>query len=138
MLLDLHEEKRIMIACLLWRWWTRRNKINAKDKIESGESVLQQTKYWAGESALYCKTQRTEKNSPVEEQWQKPVGDCLKINVDGAFCAEKKTGGWGFFIRDCTGQVRGSRAGVLQYVSSAAHAEMRACEEAEKAASTGV
>jgi hypothetical protein len=39
MLLDLHEEKRIMIACLLWRWWTRRNKINAKDKIGSGESV---------------------------------------------------------------------------------------------------
>jgi hypothetical protein len=93
MLLDLHEEKRIMIACLMWRWWTRRNKINANDKIGSGESVLQHIKYWAVESALYYKTQQTENNSPVEEQWQKPVGDCLKINVDGALssCLEKKT-----------------------------------------------
>jgi hypothetical protein len=38
-------------------------------------------------------------------------------------------------MRDCTGKVRGSGVGVLQYVSSAAQAEIRACEEATKAAS---
>jgi hypothetical protein len=31
-MLNMREGKAVLISCLLWRWWTYRNKINAKDK----------------------------------------------------------------------------------------------------------
>jgi ribonuclease HI len=58
----------------------------------------------------------------------------LKINFDAAFYADTKSGGWGFVVRDHLDCVRGSGAGPLHHVSSAAHAEILACEVAVKAA----
>ena len=55
--------------------------------------------------------------NPINQQarqvlplWQCPVGDTLKINVDGAFHDATKSGSWGFVVRNRTGAVRGAGA----------------------------
>jgi hypothetical protein len=122
--------KSVLIACMMWRWWTNRNKINAKEKVGGQENVVAQTRFWAGECKVFCS-----KVCPVEtKEWKTPSGDRLKINIDGAFAASTRTGGWGFAVRDSTGQIRGSGAGALRYVASAAQAEAHACEQAARAA----
>jgi ribonuclease HI len=113
------------------------NKINAKDKVGEKLNLVSQVRFWAGESReYYSKTKKTEKDTATGEvKWQAPTADVLKINIDGSFKADTKTGGWGFVIRDQHGQVRGSGAGKIAYALSAAHAEILACEEAAQAAS---
>jgi ribonuclease HI len=62
------------------------------------------------------------------------IGDVLKINIDGAFHASSRTGGWGFIVHDSDGDIRGSGVGHLPNVASAAQAEAHACAEAVAAA----
>jgi ribonuclease HI len=90
-------------------------------------------RYWAGESAQYCGKQKKASFQPAEQKWQAPRGDVLKINCDGAFSTETKTGGWGFVVRDQYGDIRGAGAGFIPRAVSAAQAEMLACEAAAKA-----
>jgi hypothetical protein len=74
---------------MIWRWWTNRNKINAKEKVGGQENVVAQTRFWAGECKVFCSKVR-----PVETtEWKTPSGDRLKINIDGAFAASTRTGG---------------------------------------------
>jgi hypothetical protein len=105
-ILLLGEEKSSLIACLLWNWWTRRSKLNANEAACSTERLSAQVRYWAGKSAQYCGKQKKEKNETVEQKWQVPSGDTLKINCDGAFNADTKSGGWGYLVRDQYGNVR--------------------------------
>jgi hypothetical protein len=133
-ILNMGEEKGVLIACLLWRWWSHRNKLNAKDKTGGQESIVKQIRFWAAESGNFFKKVPLEKIPALSAGWKAPTGNCLKINVDGAFDAARRTGGWGFVIRDSYGDIRGSGAGVLHHVASAAQAEALACEEAARAA----
>jgi hypothetical protein len=130
-------EKSVLIACFLWRWWTDRNKINAKDNTGGHENILSQIRYWAGEATQYWKKVPPDKVVAAVTQWQAPAEDSLKINVDGAFHAEKRKGGWGFVVRDSWGQFRGSGARALHHVASATHAEIHAYAEAAHAAADG-
>jgi ribonuclease HI len=134
LILNLGDDKSTLIVCLLWQWWTRRNKINAKENTGNAEQLVSQVRYWAEECAEYYKKKQAGNRRISDVQWQAPKGDVLKINVDGAFCADTKSGGWGFVVRDQSGCVRGSWAGALHHVSSAAQSEILACEEATKAA----
>jgi hypothetical protein len=61
------------------------------------------------------------------ERWRKPPADYLKLNFDGAFFQQTKTGGWGFVIRDSEGDHVGSGAGHIAAVTEASHAEGIAC-----------
>jgi ribonuclease HI len=72
--------------------------------------------------------------STAEKAWQAPVGDTLKINVDGAFYDAQKSGGWDFVVHDRDSRVRGSGAEKISHVTSAAQSESIACEEAAKTA----
>ncbi|XP_073355502.1 uncharacterized protein [Aegilops tauschii subsp. strangulata] len=67
--------------------------------------------------------------------WQKPLGDRMKLNCDGAFDAAARTGGWGFVIRDSNGDDRGSGAGRLPNVATTNRAEAEACAAGLQAAS---
>jgi hypothetical protein len=124
-LLVADEDKSILIACLLWRWWTRRNKLNAKEKTGAHGEIVSQVRYWAGEENQYCRKLNSERTPAEEPVWQHPVGDRLKINIDGSYTAKTRTGGWGFALRDQLGRLRGSGAGRLPYVVSAAQAQAR-------------
>jgi ribonuclease HI len=76
---------------------------------------------------------------PASGRWTKPPADYLKINIDGSFCREYGTGGWGFCIRDCNGEVCGAGMGQLNHVADALHAESIACLKAiEFAAEAGM
>ena len=49
-ILSLNDEKKVLILCLLSRWWDRRNKQNKEGKKLSDEEVLRQARYWTAES----------------------------------------------------------------------------------------
>lgn len=133
-LLGLNSERSILCATLLWQWWSRRNKINAKEKVGPPAGILSQVRYWAGEAKTYCSKSASGRARADVQCWQRPEGDMLKINIDGAFTPETRRGGWGFVVRDQSGNVRGSGAGCLPIIASAAQAEAQACDEALKAA----
>jgi hypothetical protein len=133
-ILAMGEEKSTLIACFLWRWWTRRNKINAKERTGEPIEIISQVRFWAGEAKQYCTNSTSDTPQTEKLVWQRPTGDILKINIDGSFFADKRTGGWGFVVRDQHGEIRGAGAGCLTHVLSAAQAEARACEEAIRAA----
>ena len=88
----------------------------------------------ASESELYCLSDVAEDKTKASVCWIPPPSDSLKINCDGAFFAESKSGGWGFVIRDNEGAVRGSGAGFISHAASAAQVEAQACAEALQAA----
>ena len=56
-----------------------------------------------------------------------PTGDELKINIDGSFCAENRSGGWGFIIRNSNGEPVGAGAGHISQAHDALQAEALAC-----------
>jgi ribonuclease HI len=119
---------------MLWRWWLRRNKLNAKEQACTEENLKSQINYWTQECDMYCR--KGENNTPPKEasKWVPPPGDILKINIDGSFMHDSGQGGWGFVIRDAAGWVRGAGAGKLNHLASAAQAEAMACLEAVQAA----
>jgi hypothetical protein len=95
---------------------------------------MRQARYWAKECLQFAEKQGKTTVQKNQQRWQKPVDDTLKINTDGSFDAETRQGGWGFVIRDSTGEARGSGAGHLYNVASALQAETLACSEAVHAA----
>ena len=56
--------------------------------------------------------------------WQKPPVGFLKLNSDGSFFSDEKTGGWGFIIRDKNGEVIKAAAGKEDCILDAFHAEL--------------
>lgn len=56
-------------------------------------------------------------------KWNPPPELVYKLNVDGAFLAGKKSGGWGFVLRDYTGSALETGAGSVPVVADALQAE---------------
>jgi hypothetical protein len=79
------EEKKLLILCMLWRWWLQRNKKNKGGQRLSADEVIRKARYWVSESLQYCKTEKKESRvvSP-SQHWQRPTGEMLKINIDGS------------------------------------------------------
>lgn len=42
---------------------------------------------------------RKEKRRKYRHSWHPPTGDILKVNIDGVFYEQDKTGAWGFLVR---------------------------------------
>jgi hypothetical protein len=68
------------------------------------------------------------------EIWSWSPRDILKVNCDGAFFAETKTGAWGFVIHDHNGHAILAGSGSLRAVHDADCAEAQACLAALQAA----
>jgi hypothetical protein len=133
-MLKLDDNEKATVCCLLWRWWLRRNKLNKEGNAISLAELSGQIKYWAVESMLYSRGDKKENTVPRLQSWSKPVGDVLKINCDGSFQEARRSGGWGFVVRDSVGTVRGAGAGAIKYAASAIQTEAIACAEAASAA----
>jgi ribonuclease HI len=68
-----------------------------------------------------------------------PPEDTVKINCDGAFNLNNRSGGWGFLIRTWDGGVIASGYGKLDNVGEAFHTEIIACLQAlNRAADLGI
>jgi uncharacterized protein YxjI len=52
---------------------------------------------------LYSIILKKKKSPSVQRTWCPPPQGELKLNFDGSFFSENKTGGWGFAIRDHAG-----------------------------------
>jgi hypothetical protein len=135
-LLEETPDKLVQICCVLWRWWTGRNKLNAEKKNLSVNEIWRQAQYWTGECRLYCKKKTREYGEDRRlNTWMAPTEDYIKFNIDGAFKEHTRQGGWGFVARDHMGDVLGSGAGRISHAGSAVQTEAIACMEAIQAAS---
>jgi ribonuclease HI len=59
----------------------------------------------------------------IRSSWKTPPDHTYKINIDGAFHSDSRTGGWGFVIRNANGDVLASGAGKISFTSSVIHTE---------------
>jgi hypothetical protein len=137
-LLKLDENSRMLSITLLWKIWSARNSANAGDKSPIPAIVASTAIQYNVECTTYlCKSPVV--SIPASARWTHPSADYLKINIDGSFRREYGTGGWGFCIRDCNGEVCGAGMGQLGHVADALRAETIAClKDIEFAAEAGM
>ena len=81
-MLRLPEDRKVLVVCLLWKWWNWRNKTNARENNVPVESLSAEITNWAIDSLALCKPSRTEAHTDAGQQavqeWRKPEGDMLK------------------------------------------------------------
>lgn len=70
------------------------------------------------------------KDNNTQTHWSRPAPGCLKLNVDESFNVADASGGWGFVVRDDTGDVVLSAAGRILHAQDPLHAEAEACRQA--------
>lgn len=58
--------------------------------------------------------------------WSPPTGELLKINIDGSFQAESRSGGWGAIVRNHLGQPLMAAAGKLNNLQDGFQAQTMA------------
>jgi hypothetical protein len=90
-----NDKQKILSCCLLWRCWLRWNKLNAREKAPTVREVIRQARYWAAESEVLCKQEKIPIVDKPIHRWTKPKGDIIKINIDGSFDADGRSGRWG-------------------------------------------
>jgi ribonuclease HI len=76
------------------------------------------------------------KSSRIPKAWTRPPRDILKVNCDGAFFAETKTGIYSFVICDHNGHAVVARCGSLGAVHDVDCAKAQACIATLQAASS--
>jgi ribonuclease HI len=137
-LLNLDDSCRLVSITLLWKIWSVRNSVNAGDRSPVPAAVASSAIQHTSEFTSYLSKTQT-LHVTKTDRWTKPPADYLKINIDGSFCRENGTGGWGFCIRDYNGDVCGAGMGQIAHVADALQAETIACLKAiEYAAELGM
>jgi hypothetical protein len=137
-ILNLEDKLRLLSTTVLWKIWNVRNSVNAGNRLPVPATVASSASQYISEFSSYmCNTHAIPAHST--NRWICPPVDFLKINIDGSFCKETSTGGWGFCIRDFQGDVCGAGMGHLPHVHDALQAETMACLKAiEFAAELGI
>jgi hypothetical protein len=77
-ILLLNDEKKVLIFCMLWRWWMQRNKKNIEGMITSVDEILRQARYWTNESLQVCSKRMQQSTPGPIQRWQKPAEQVLK------------------------------------------------------------
>ena len=103
MILSLDKSVQIKVIVLLWRWWSARNKVNEGHRLMNAQEIQNSVLYHLLEFERLNNISRSVKKI-VPYSWKPPPIDNYKINIDGAFYQETRTGGWGFVIRDTWGR----------------------------------
>uniref|UniRef100_A0ACD5X3E3 Uncharacterized protein n=1 Tax=Avena sativa TaxID=4498 RepID=A0ACD5X3E3_AVESA len=127
--LQCESSRKTMCIALVWNWWTTRNKVNAESKTVQPEQVTIQIRKSSNEYLEFFTKQIPEK-VVVLQQWKAPPLDIQKINIDGSFTTESRSGGWGFIIRDSDGDTVCSGAGRVLHAQDALQTEAEACIQA--------
>lgn len=61
------------------------------------------------------------KQTKWEQRWEPPADDLLRINVDWSASQDNSNGGFGFIIRDKSGQAIAAGAGNIPYLLNPLH-----------------
>uniref|UniRef100_K4ALI8 RNase H type-1 domain-containing protein n=1 Tax=Setaria italica TaxID=4555 RepID=K4ALI8_SETIT len=106
------------------------------EKGERGRTATGLAYIVASQSDEFLKLAMKEHKPPPERSthWSRPIEDTLKINSDGAYNGSTSDGGWGYAIRDSSGEVIRAGAGRVPYLMDAFHAQVLACLAGIKAA----
>lgn len=131
----LSEDKKLKAACLLWLWWTERNKVNHNQKrasVEDFQFLL--TKHISGWLEFFAKPEHQKVRNAT--RWIGSDEEQVKINIDGAYSPANQLAGWGCIARDHMGDVIFAAAGKLEHISEALHAEACAMIKAIQLAET--
>jgi ribonuclease HI len=113
---------QLKIVVWLWRWWMARNKANAGERVQAVGEVCNAVQYHLNEFAKLNGPNKT-RSQAEQPKWKPPQEEHYKPNVDAAFSALTKKGGWGYVARDGTGSVLDSGAGSIKRAASALHAK---------------
>ena len=119
---ELQVNMQLKVFVFLWRWWSARNKANAGEKMPTASDVCGSVMFFLMQ---FEKLYETEKKviAATQVSWKPPPENTYKINSDGSFDSDKRTGGWGFVVRNVNGEVLAAGAGNIRYASSALHVE---------------
>ncbi|CAM0870626.1 unnamed protein product [Alopecurus aequalis] len=123
---QLELKQKLLTIGLLWWLWQSRNKVVAGNRKKLQDSVQVLARRSAYDFEQYFTRDKIPKQQRVCS-WIPPMGDELKINIDGSFSAENKTGGWGFIIRNFNGESMGAGAGHIPQAIDALQTEGIAC-----------
>jgi hypothetical protein len=74
---------------------------------------------YAAEWSPFKKAREVEHWVQTWKLWKPPPENFVKINCDGAFYANMRSGGWGFTIREQDGGVISAGYGKLEHVGEA-------------------
>ena len=123
------EKDRAIILCGMWSVWRSRNdRQHGKAPIDMHAAIN-----WAIDvcfNLISVKENEEVGRRPTRDQrWQRPARNTLKVNVDGAFTAEERSGATGAVARDSDGSFLMATARRLTAVSSALAAEAEALRE---------
>lgn len=124
--MELEEKKKLTVIRLLWLWWGELNSFRGVQRLATEVAFI---------TALQADKFQTTKISSLNREgrvpeicqtyrWLKPPKGVLKINSDGAFKCNERTGGWGFVIRDDRGAVVKAGAAAGHFLTDAFHAEL--------------
>ena len=118
--LDCDIQNKIFV--FLWRWWSARNKANAGEKMASSDEICKSVAFHLMDIAKLGNPSHVVPRTIILK-WKPPPADCYKVNVDASFHPRTMTGGWGFVVRDCSGNFLEAGAGNFLNVASALQAE---------------
>ncbi|KAF8672429.1 hypothetical protein HU200_049640 [Digitaria exilis] len=110
----------------MWSLWSSRNdRRHGKAPIEKVTAIN-----WALDICFHLtspnKSAEDPKVPPLVPRWQRPPGNTLKVNIDGAFDAEEESGAIGAVVRDAEGGFLMATTRWLPDVGSALAAEAEA------------
>jgi hypothetical protein len=134
-ILNLDEEKKLTVCCILWIWWSERNKANVGDKIRSTQQVISSISTHVMEYKSLSEKRSVLRTTSMPS-WELPMHNYVKINTDGAFQEASHTGGWGFIMRNDRGVPVAAGHGHIQGISSALQAEATALLQAVRITSS--
>ena len=84
-------------------WWSQRCGVREGETPRGSARLAQLIKSYADEfSALKRPSQMADSVLP-KAAWKRPPTDNVKLNCDGAFRQQNRSGGWGFVLRDHDG-----------------------------------
>ena len=132
-ILELGEKISVQVVTLLWNWWLERNRVREGERRMEPDHLAYIVRKTSDEF-LAMGSQHPVSAANRMKRWTRPPEDVLKINCDGAYRSVTSTGGWGFVIRDCDGQVIKAWAGKCSHLLDALHAELLACLAGVRAA----
>ncbi|KAM0830575.1 hypothetical protein ACQ4PT_066116 [Festuca glaucescens] len=124
--LKLEQKQKLLTVGLLWWVWQARNKVVAGDRKKLQDSIPCLARRSASEFEQFF-TRDKQPKKQITPSWTPPMGDELKINIDGSFSADSRTGGWGFIIGNYNGEPMGAGAGFIPHAYDVLQTEALAC-----------
>ncbi|XP_062011572.1 uncharacterized protein LOC133728174 [Rosa rugosa] len=113
-----------------WNLWRNRNDILWKNHSQSSSCLVANALAWYEEylQANLCGGP-SHGRQQLSKQWEPPVGDVLKLNVDGAYLPQVPYEGTGGVLRNMQGQFVAAFVHRVDYISSPLHAELLAVKQ---------